>query len=324
MALLTAENIQVTFQTRDHAPSHALRGASLTIQAGEIIAILGESGSGKSTFAKVLAGARLGGAQCAGTLRFKGGQWGSVGSRSSADVGARGIAMIGQQPSLVLNPFLRARTQLAEFVQAHGVTRQQIAGRVHELLEVVRLRPAERYAAKYPHQLSGGEKQRLSIAMALACAPEIVVCDEATSSLDTVTEAEILELFSSLRAERRLSVLWITHNPLRVRNFADRVAVMYAGRFIEIGPTANVLDSPLHPYVAELMRCAKSGISVHEDRKGARLASIPGAAPDASESFAGCSFAPRCAEKRDTCAQKAPENASTEVRGEVECVLYER
>jgi len=324
MALLTAEDIYVTFQKRGAAPSHALRGANLTIHGGEIVAILGESGSGKSTLAKVLAGARMAGAQCTGAIRFKGQERAVIPSRTSYDRGEPGIALIGQQASLVLNPFLRVRTQLAEFVRAHGVSRAQTADRVLELLETVRLSPAERYAGKYPHQLSGGEKQRLSIALALACGPEVVVCDEATSSLDTVTETEILELFSSLRSSQGISIFWITHNPLRVRNFADRVAVMYSGRIIEIGPAANVIGSPLHPYVAELMRCAKSGYSTNESRQRTRLPSIPGAPPDGAASLSGCSFAPRCPHKRDTCVRRAPQITPTSKLGEVECVLYER
>jgi oligopeptide/dipeptide ABC transporter ATP-binding protein len=244
--------------------------------------------------------------------------------RSNDGNGGQGIALIGQQASLVLNPFLRVRTQLAEFVMAHGVSRGQTLSRALELLETVRLSPAERYAAKYPHQLSGGEKQRLSIAMALACSPEIVICDEATSSLDIVTETEILELFSSLRKAQSVSIVWITHNPLRIREFADRIAVMYAGRIIENGSAASVLDSPLHPYAAELMRCAKSALSIAGDRQKTRLASIPGTAPDATERFVGCSFSPRCADRRDTCVHRAPQMMPAGERGEVECVLYER
>ena len=306
MTILSAKDVFVTFQKPGRAPAYAVRGVSLSVDAGEIVGILGESGSGKSTLAKVLAGASLKHATCSGTIRLQAARDWDCASSSKASLlraGFRGVGFVSQHPSLVLNPFQRVRTQVTEFLAANGVDRRQRLERVLELLAAVCLKEPAKISARYPHQLSGGEKQRVAIAMALAASPQVLVCDEATASVDPATEQDLLSMFLSLRANRALAIVWITHNPSQLRGFADRVGVMYAGRIVESGSVDQVLDAPLHPYTAALMRCSKRSALLSEMAHRERLPSIPGGAPDAAAIFAGCSFAERCADRRESCDQ---------------------
>jgi oligopeptide/dipeptide ABC transporter ATP-binding protein len=326
MSILTANDINVTFQKPGGTPAHAVRGASIAVDAGETVGILGESGSGKSTLARLLAGAPLRNAKCSGTIRLHDSEIWDCKSSSKASAlraGICGVGFVSQHPSLVLNPFQRVRTQVSEFLAANEADRGRRPERVLQLLAAVCLKDPSRISSSYPHQLSGGEKQRVAIALALASAPEILVCDEATASVDPATEGELLEMFLSLRASRNLAIVWITHNPSQLRGFADRIAVMYAGRIAECGNADQILDAPLHPYTAALMRCSKRSSLLSEVAHRERFPLIPGGAPDAAAIFTGCSFVERCSERRESCDQVPPACVQTDGSREVECVLYE-
>jgi oligopeptide/dipeptide ABC transporter ATP-binding protein len=327
MSILSAKDIHVTFWKPGGAPAHAVRGASLSIGAGEIVGILGESGSGKSTLARALVGGSLKQTTCSGTIRLQHQPaWNCETSSKTSRLraGLRGVSFVSQHPSLVLNPFQRVRTQLTELLSANGLRRRCRQERVFELVSAVRLKDPSKVVTRYPHQLSGGEKQRVAIALALAAAPKVLVCDEATSSVDPATEAELLAMFLSLRESFGLAIVWITHNPSQLRSFADRIAVMYAGRIVESGSTAQVLDAPLHPYTAALIRCSNRSSLLSEGAHRQRLDSIPGGAPDAAAMFNGCSFAERCSDRRQSCDQTRPRTVETVGSREVECVLYEQ
>ncbi len=322
MSVLIVEDVRVAFEKKGRSSVHALRGANLRVQSGEIVGLLGESGSGKSTLGKVIAGVSLRGARCTGKLQFNGTDRPFGGTKLGWTKTAHDVALISQHPSLVLNPFLKVQTQLSEVIRANRTSRTEMSIQVIELLETTRLKRPERIASCYPHQLSGGEKQRVAIAMALASCPKILICDEATASMDATLETDLLALFLSLRMANELSILWITHNPLRLKGFADRIAVMYGGRIVESGSSADILDSPLHPYSTALMQCARRSAFSRGIARREKLPTIQGAALDASANVDGCSFALRCPEKRDNCERQFPPRAKLEGGREVECVLY--
>jgi oligopeptide/dipeptide ABC transporter ATP-binding protein len=324
MSILRAQDIYVTFQLPGGSLAHAVRGAGLALEAGEILGVLGESGSGKSTLARVLAGACLKNSKCSGTMFVDGREYAcsQTSKARSLSAGIRKVSFVSQHPSLALNPYQRIRTQLAELLAANGVVRALRPARALELLAVVRLKDPPEIAASYPHELSGGEKQRVAIALALASSPKVLVCDEATGSVDPTTEASLMKMFLSLRGSHKLAIVWVTHNPSQLRDFANRVAVMYAGRIVETGSVEQVLDAPLHPYTAALIRCAKRDVSFASGEHRERLAFIPGAAPDVTATFVGCSFAERCADHRGACDRACPGTIEVEASREVECVIY--
>jgi oligopeptide/dipeptide ABC transporter ATP-binding protein len=327
--LLRANELRVDFLSPAHAPIHVLRGASLEIQPGEIVGLLGESGSGKSTLAKALLqllpkNARI----CGGTLEFESQNLLALSERELRKIRGARIARIPQEPSLALSPVMKVGDQVAEVIHAHrALNWKDCRKEAFDLLERVRLSgfpgAISRMYDAYLHQLSGGQQQRVVIAQAIACRPALIVADEPTASLDTESESEILSLLYELKSERNLSLLFITHDPRILRGLADRTAVMYAGRIVEVGSTTQLLSAPQHPYTRALLGCVLPSLGESGFPASAPLPTIEGAAPEPELVIAGCSFAPRCAERINDCESRSPSSVETSDAGQVECFLYD-
>ena len=295
--------------TRLETDTGAIRPVSdvtLRIHAGETLAVVGESGSGKSMLAFSLM--RLlppGGRIERGSILWKGQNLLEMSNEQIRRVRGKQIALVFQESGAALNPVRTIGDQIAEPLRAHlGLSRSAARARAVELLAEVRIpEPGER-AKDYPHQLSGGMKQRVLIAMAIACDPELVIADEPTTALDATLQARILELLARLKADRRLSLLLITHDLALVRQNADRVAVMYAGRVVEEGSSSSILNDPRHPYTRGLWQ------SLPRSRGGApgkaKLAAMAGMVPHLAALPPGCAFSPRCPVRFEPCDREVP------------------
>jgi peptide/nickel transport system permease protein len=299
-ALLSVQNLHVEFRL-GRRTLRAVTDVSLDIAPGECLGLIGESGSGKSVTALAVTGlvASPPGIIAGGAVRFQGRDL--VGMKQSELRRLRGdkIAYIFQDPQATLHPLYRIGDQIAEAIQVHHpVAKAEAHARALDLLSQVRIPNVESRARNYPHELSGGMRQRVGIAMALANEPELIIADEPTTALDVTVQAQILKLLDDLRRERNVAILFITHDFGVVGQLCDRVAVMYAGRIVETGPTAAVLQSPVHPYTRRLIAC------VPELGGGRRqLAAIPGLPPAVDDLPPGCAFAPRCDKAREACRQ---------------------
>jgi oligopeptide/dipeptide ABC transporter ATP-binding protein len=305
--------------------SHALNGVSFAVGAGEILAVLGESGSGKSTLATSLlrllpANGRIAG----GEVLLEGSDVVRMSAPELRRVRGSGASIIFQEPSLALHPTLRIGTQVCEVLRAHGIrNRPERQARAREILAKVFADDIERIFSSYPHELSGGQQQRALIAQAIACEPALVVADEPTASLDAATQREILTLFQSLRDASGTALIFITHNPMLLAGFADRVLVLYAGKVAEVGPTEAVLRSPQHPYTQALLRCLPwiGGGAVSRPRK-TLLPVIGGAAPSLAVLSDGCVFEPRCDERMEICKIREPAAATLGQQHEAACLKF--
>jgi peptide/nickel transport system ATP-binding protein len=294
---------------------------SFMLAEGETLGIVGESGSGKTMLSLALLGLEPHGARHTGEawLHARAAESQNLLAASPNAMRAirgREIAMIFQEPMTALNPVLRVGEQVAEAIRVHEprISEKKIHRRVMESLEGAALPDSERRARQYPHQLSGGLRQRVLIAMALAPGPRILIADEPTTALDVTVQKQILELLAKLRRELRLSMLFITHDLGVVAQVADRVAVMYAGRIVECGPVMEVLRAPRHPYTAGLLRAAPR--LVRE-----KLVPIPGAVPSLSALPPGCSFAPRCALHVPECDAGMPQLRAVNTNHDARCIL---
>lgn len=304
MTLLDVRALRTTFTTAN-GPVTALHDVSLHIDRGETLALVGESGSGKSVTAYSIMGllprrtARIAGGQAL----FDGTDLLALDARAMQDIRGNRIAMIFQEPMSALNPLMRIGDQIAEAIRLHRqVTRAQAAERAVGLLEQVRMPSPAARAGDYPHQLSGGMRQRAMIAIALACEPDLLIADEPTTALDVTTQAQILALLKRLQAETGMAMLLITHDLGVVAETADRAAVMYAGRIVEHGDVADLLSHPTHPYTAGLL----ASLAIEALPPGARLPEIPGTVPPLSAMPPGCAFAPRCAHALPRCRTEIP------------------
>jgi oligopeptide/dipeptide ABC transporter ATP-binding protein len=301
--LLTIADLRVTFAAPG-GTARAVDGLDLTVQAGETVALVGESGCGKSVTA--LAVLRLvepdGHVTPGSRVRFDGRDLLALPAKEMRQVRGNHIALIFQEPATALNPVLSIGAQVAEAVRAHHhVSRRDAWARAVEMLGRVGLpEPAER-AHDYPHQLSGGMRQRALIAMALVCRPKLLMADEPTTALDVTLQAEILELMAELQQQLGMAVLLITHNLGLVAERAARVYVMYAGQIVEEATTATLFARPAHPYTAGLL-----GAVPRTDVRRVRLAAIPGQVPPATAWPAGCRFHPRCPHAWDRCRAETP------------------
>jgi oligopeptide/dipeptide ABC transporter ATP-binding protein len=299
--LLDIRGLHVRFNVRS-GQVHAVRGLDLAVHRGEVAAVVGESGSGKSASMLAALGLLDVNAVAAGSVRFDGTEL--LGAPSSVLRGIRGgrIGMIFQDPMTSLNPVLDIRRQIAEAVITHQhVTPRQAEAKAVELLETVSFPDAVRRAQSYPHELSGGMRQRVMIAMALANDPDILIADEPTTALDVTVQAQILDLLHSLRESRDLAIVLITHDLGVVAGLADTVHVMYAGRVAESGPVVDIFHRPQHPYTAGLLASLP-----RLDRPDRELTPIGGVPPRLYEEPAGCSFAPRCPYVVDSCRAMEP------------------
>ena len=303
-ALLEVHDLQTHLAT----PAGSVRvvdRVSFTVHAGEVVGLVGESGSGKtltalsilrlvpSPPARIVGGRILFGdvdllALPEGALRY---------------VRGRAIAIVFQEPMTSLNPVLTIGEQIAEVVRVHeGSGRAAARDRAVEMLRRVRIPDPERRAREYPHQLSGGMRQRAMLAMALAGRPRLLIADEPTTALDVTVQAQIVELLRDLQAELELAILWITHDLVLLSGFASRLLVMYAGRIVEEGPAAEVLHAPRHPYTEALLRAMPQG----NGSGRAPLETIPGAVPEPGALPPGCAFAPRCSRVMERCHAGPP------------------
>jgi oligopeptide/dipeptide ABC transporter ATP-binding protein len=325
LPLLQVRGLRVDFADAQRRRIHALNGASLEVRPGEALGLLGESGSGKSTIAKASLGMLPKNASVTeGALEFEGRDVLRLNEGELQKLRGSRIAMIPQEPGLALNPVMKAGDQIAEVLRAHrDWSRKQCRQEAAALLERVHLHSSERrmYDA-YPHQLSGGQQQRVAVAQALACRPALVIADEPTASLDPETEEEILRLLQELKAEQKMALLLITHDPKILEGLADRVAVMYGGRVIEDGSLEQVFREPRHPYTKALLACIPPPPGERANTPAAHLATIEGSAPDPELVAAGCCFAPRCADRMKHCESHAPSAIALEDAREVECFLY--
>ena len=259
MTLLKVTDLNVTFM-QDGRPVRAVRGVSFHVDKGETVALVGESGSGKSVSALSCVGLLGDAAQVSGSVAFKGGELTGASDAKLRQVRGNDISFIFQEPMTSLNPLHTIEKQIAESLSLHqGLSGAAARNRVLDLLNTVGIRDAETRMSAYPHQLSGGQRQRVMIAMALANGPELLVADEPTTALDVTIQAQILQLLVDLKRAEGMSLLFITHDLNIVRRFADRVCVMQAGEIVEQGATADIFDSPQHPYTRKLLAAEQAG-----------------------------------------------------------------
>ena len=272
---------------------------SFDIERGEVLGLVGESGCGKSMTSLAIMGL-LPQPQVwieSGCIELDGTDITAMPPHRRVEQGCGGVAMIFQEPMTSLNPVLRIGEQIEEAVRVHDrTTGQALRKRARELLELVRIPDAALQLHAYPHELSGGMRQRVMIAIALACRPQVLIADEPTTALDVTVQLQILSLVRELCDELDVAVLFITHDLGVVAQLADRVAVMYAGRIVETGLVGILFDNPVHPYTRGLMSCVPDPGAGHH-----RLTTIPGQAPKPGEIADGCAFAPRCSYVRDVC-----------------------
>jgi len=307
--LLDVANLCTEFET-EQGTAHAVRGVSFSLNPGETLGLVGESGCGKSVTALSILGLLPG--RRARTLegssvRFRGEELLSASSSRLREVRGNGIGMVFQEPMTSLNPVLRVGEQIAETIREHeGGRNSSTRGRVIDLLERVGIPdPDVRYNA-YPHQLSGGMRQRVMLAIALACGPDLLIADEPTTALDVTIQAQILDLLDGLRREFGMALLLISHDLGVVARVADRVAVMYAGRIVERGRIPDLFAKAAHPYTQGLLRAIP-----RLDARPGPLAAIPGQVPDPHDDEVGCPFAPRCPEVMTRCRTELPPEFSS-------------
>ena len=301
--LLAVENLQVQFTT-PRGTVCAVQGASWQVRPGEVLALVGESGCGKSVSALAVMRLLAQTAQVSGRILFDGRDLLALPDADMRKIRGRDIAMVFQDPMSSLNPVLNIGYQMAEPLRIHlGMTAEAARFRSIELLQRVGIPDAARRLDQYPHQFSGGMRQRVMIAIALACNPRLIIADEPTTALDVTIQAQILGLMQELSREFGIALVVITHNLGVVARYADRVNVMYAARMAEQASATDLFAQPLHPYTAGLLR----SVPRLDRPRGARLETISGAPPDLLDPPPGCRFAPRCAWRIDACVQKLPE-----------------
>ena len=304
MSLLDVQDLSVRFDTDDGAV-HAVDRLSFTLEAGEVLGVVGESGCGKSVSAMSLLQLLPETAHVTGHAEFGGRDLISAPAARLREIRGREIAFVFQEPMTSLNPAFRIGNQLGEVLRRHlGLSRAQARTRAIELLDLVRIPAPERRVDEYPHQLSGGMRQRVMIAMALACDPKILIADEPTTALDVTIQAGILDLMRDIRERLGTAIVLITHNLGVVADIADRVIVMYAGRKVEEALVHELYAYPQHPYTIGLLGAIpRPGAA---DEQG-RLREIPGRVPSLAELPTGCAFAPRCPRADDRTRCERPE-----------------
>jgi peptide/nickel transport system ATP-binding protein len=298
--VLSVANLRVSF-----SQTEAVRGVSLSVKRGETHCMVGESGCGKSVTAlSVMNLLPRGSIRTADHIRFHGQDLLGMSERQIARLRGDKIAMIFQEPMTSLNPAYTIGSQMSEVLERHRrATRRQAMDRAAELLERVGITAPGMRLAQYPHQLSGGLRQRMMIAMALMCEPELLIADEPTTALDVTVQAQILRLLQKLQREFGLALLLITHDLGVVARMAQRVSVMYAGEVVETGTVAEVFAKPTHPYTRGLLDCIPvPGMT----RTGEPLGNIPGVVPRIPPGFVGCAFRDRCTLPIPECAQTVP------------------
>ncbi|MBI5142258.1 MAG: ABC transporter ATP-binding protein [Nitrospirae bacterium] len=316
MPLLSIRNLSVSIPHGKHTLK-AVDNLSFDIEKGEVFGLVGESGCGKSMTALSIMHLLPSSAKISGEILFNGENLLSLTEDKMRGVRGGRFAMIFQEPMTSLNPVLTIGYQIAEMLITHrDMSKKDAMARAVELLALVKVPSPDVRVKQYPHQMSGGMRQRVMIAMALACNPELIIADEPTTALDVTIQAQILELMDELRATTGTSMLFITHDLGIVSEMARRTMVMYAGAAMELADSADLFREPLHPYTRGLLESLPSG-------KGKKLQPIPGSVPQPGEFPPGCRFAPRCGYKIDVCDRAEPEFREIGNGRKVRCVKAE-
>ena len=322
--LLKVEDLRVEFRTRRGA-AMVLNGVDFEIHPGETLCVVGESGCGKSMTALALL--RLipspPGRIRSGRVLFQGEDLVAASEARMREVRGNRISMIFQEPMTSLNPVFTVGDQIGESLRLHaGLDAKAARERSIEMLRQVGIPAPERRVDEYPHQLSGGMRQRVMIAIALACEPKILIADEPTTALDVTVQAQIFDLLQEMREARGTAIILITHDMGAVAEMADRVIVMYAGRKVEEGRVEDILDRPAHPYTQGLLAC-RPQLVVGKVEARRQLAEIPGVVPPMHLLGAGCAFAPRCAHAMPRCRESAPRERAVGEGHAAACWLLE-
>lgn len=300
--------------------NNAVSGISFHVGSGEILGIVGESGCGKSLTALAIAGLLPSGTLISGgSVIFNGIELNSLNKDDMRKIQGRDISIIFQEPMTSLNPLITVGKQTAECLEIHyRLTKKEIRERVVEVFNKVGLpRPEELYNS-YPHQLSGGMRQRVMIAMAIICRPRLIIADEPTTALDVTIQAQILELLKEINHEYKTTILFISHDLGVINQLCSRVAVMYAGKIVEEGTARNIFIHPVHQYTKGLLGSIPS-----RDKKGKKLSNIPGKVPPIADRKSGCGFAPRCEKAQDKCFSEKPECTELGLNHKVWCCAAE-
>jgi oligopeptide transport system ATP-binding protein len=301
--LLEVDNLQVEFRTRDGV-AKAVNGVSFSVDEGETLAVLGESGSGKSVTALAIMGILDSppGFVAGGAVRFRGEDLLALPEEERRAYRGRSISMIFQDALSALNPVFPVGWQIAEMFRVHeGMPKSEAKKRAVELMERVRIPAARERAGDYPHQFSGGMRQRIMIAMAIALDPDVLIADEPTTALDVTVQAQIMNLLRDLQRERKMGLILITHDLGVVADVADKISVMYAGRIMEQAPVGDIYARPAHPYTKGLLESIP-----RVDLKGRDLSAIKGLPPNLMRIPAGCEFNPRCPYAQAVCLAQRP------------------
>ena len=300
--LLSVRDLTVGFRT-DRGPITALDRISFDLGRGEVLGLIGESGSGKSvTMRALLRILPPGRTTISGSISMEGRDVLSLKGRDLAGYRGRSVALIFQEPMLAFDPVFTIGRQIAETVVRHkGCSWNTAYARALEMLELVRIPSAKSRLDNYPHEMSGGMRQRAMIALALACSPKLLLADEPTTALDATVQIQVILLLRELQKELGMATIFVTHDVGVAAEISDRVAVMYAGRIVETGSASAVLKSPAHPYARGLLSS-----TIHGAMAGERVEAIPGMPPDLANMPAGCAFGPRCASAIDECRTAIP------------------
>ncbi len=301
---LAVKNLNLSF-VQGNREGHALRGINLTVKEGEIHALVGESGSGKSVTSTAIMGllpsppAKIN----SGEIILDGNDILSLNEKERRTIRGQKIAMVFQEPSKYLNPTLKIGEQITEVLELHlGMDKETAETRALEILDMVGLGTGKRILKSYPHELSGGMKQRAMIAIAISCNPSFLIADEPTTALDVTLQLQILKLILNLRERLSMGILFISHDLRVVHDISDRVSVIYAGKIVETAPKTELFSQPFHPYSNLLLQSIPDA-----DKRGSRLVTIPGKVPDAENIPSGCAFHPRCPYAMDICRENDPE-----------------
>ena len=311
MKLLDIRNLEVVFKTTT-TPVHAVNGVSFDLDSSEILGVVGESGSGKSQMTFAMVGLQSKNARVSGQAFFQGADLLEMTEGELERLRATEIAMIFQNPMTALNPYLRISDQMTEILTFHqGISRSQALVRCTQMLDAVQIPDARNRLRMYPHEFSGGMRQRVLIAMALLCQPRVLIADEPTTALDVTVQAQIVELLKNIRQEFGTAIILITHDLGLVAGMTDRIIVMYGGQVMESGTTESIYTSPDHPYTAALLDAVP-----RLDRDSDSLSVIAGDPLDVRDRWKGCPFEPRCEYRLPVCLQTRPsiEKASGRTR----------
>jgi peptide/nickel transport system ATP-binding protein len=315
--LVEVSDLTVAFRS-EAGPVRAVNGVDFTLDKGEVLCILGESGSGKSVTMRALM--RLlpsEKTEISGNITLDGHDIIALNERKMADLRGPVVSMIFQEPMTAFDPVFTVGDQIVETIRRHeGVSEKDARRRALELLELVQIPSAKRRLANYPFELSGGMRQRAMIALALSCRPNLLLADEPTTALDATVQIQILLLLRQLQRELGMAVVFVTHDIGVAVEIADRIAVMYAGRFVETGTVRDVFGAPAHPYTRGLMASTVKGAM-----RGKRLQAINGSPPDLTRLPEGCAFAPRCAHSSDICRAARPPTVAVSPDHQATCVL---